>query len=207
MRRAKLALAAMLLVGAVMTGCTAEEAPQQNESDNATPEPPGTGNTNELREPDEGGLPAQSAWPEGLYEGEMEGVPFAIGDYTNTLEEALGQPSSRDYFSGGLYYRYPTVVFFTDAGMDDEGQVQPGKITALGFPEGAALLGVTVGDSLDAIAAVLGEPDALLSPEDTMNSELYDEMWAMEYDLGEYVLVFSAADREAPTSGAYYLPL
>lgn len=145
--------------------------------------------------------------PAGADRGEMPGVQPGLGSETSEVVAALGQPGDVGYFAGGLYLGYDSIVYFSDGGLTEEGDMIHGKVVMLGFPGQSDVFGVKVGMAFGEIEAALGPADMITSPAENVNDEFIAEDWAMQYVYGSYRLVFVAAAEGGPTNAAYYGPL
>lgn len=145
--------------------------------------------------------------PDGADRGEVPGARAGLGSATGDVVAALGEPADFGYFAGGLYLSYDSIVYFSDGGLTEEGDMVHGKVVMLGFPEQSEVFGVMVGKTFAEIEAVLGPADMITSPAENVNDEFIVEDWAMQYVYDGYRLVFVAAAEGGPTNAAYYGPL
>lgn len=163
------------------------EEPVQEIADDASKEPESEG------EPS-GGQTAEG--DNGLYTGMLENIPLALGDSTELIEEQYGQPDAVDYYEGGLYFSYPEVVFLTSAAFAEDGSIEHGKIISIALPAGAAIGGVTVGDTFDQIESVMGAGERY--------EDEYDGGWSLSYAFGDYVVTFTAPEETGQTTSMEY---
>lgn len=143
-------------------------------------------------------------FPPGAYEGKLESYDYGLGDYTEGMLEELGEPQAMDYLTGGLYFSYPEVVYYTDAELREDDSVAPGSVKRIGMRPGTVLFGVTVGDTFSEIREVLGEQGTVRSLAENGNDGYYDGLWTLHYELGDYELVFAADAEDHASIAAYY---
>ncbi|WP_020616835.1 DUF4309 domain-containing protein [Paenibacillus daejeonensis] len=176
----------LLLLVLIIGGCTSPAEPA--DSVNAETELP----------------PGADPFPASAYEGKLEPFAYGLGDYTEGMLEELGEPQAMDYLTGGLYFDYPEVVYFTDAQLREDDSIAPGSVKRIGMRPGTELFGVTVGDTFSEIREILGEQGTVRSMVENANDGYYEDQWTLHYTLGDYELVFAANAEDEATIAAYY---
>ncbi|MBJ6364287.1 DUF4309 domain-containing protein [Paenibacillus sp. GCM10012307] len=193
--------ASMIISTVLLSGCAANTPA---ETINHTNNGQQTDESEEKQVPtSEDGI--EKKFPSSASEGLIEGIEFGIGDLTSDVIRDWGEPETMDYWEGGLYFSYPRLVLFTDARKDNDDQLIDGTIQQMGFRSGSELFGVKVGQTFEEIAAVLGDGYTMHSPGDNSHNVFYADTWSMEYEIGDYVLVFSGKAEKGATDAAYYM--
>ncbi len=210
-------IAALLTIFVLLISATACQKNQSSTEPSATGQPSPSAKTESSAQQSASPRPSASVSPQPsssdeqqangkiklAESGRVDTLPFGIGAATGDILKKLGEPDSRDYFEGGLYFAYQQNVFFTSAALDNDGKLIAGHVVGLGFREGAELFGVKVGMKFADIVDTLGKPDQLKSSRDNADNQLYGELWSMTYNAGGYQLIFVADTQEGATIGAY----
>jgi len=142
-------------------------------------------------------------------QGRVDGIEFGIGDKTKDIVEKWGKPDRKEWFLGGLYYRYDdkNVVFFTNEGSvgQDGNEIVNGDVVDIGiFGEDREVYNVRLGMTIEEITAILGEPTYTMTPEYNEDSELFYG-WTYKYDVGEYIVYFQADTEDSPVDILYLM--
>jgi len=139
-------------------------------------------------------------------QGKVDGIEFKINTSTDEVIEKWGLPDVYDYFMGGLFLSYEdkNVLFFTDAGLDNDGEIIHGNIKGIGvFEENKEVFNVKIGMTFDEIIEVLGEPTYMSTLEQNEDSELLAGNWTIMYDVGEYDVEFVSKTENGPIDTVY----
>lgn len=124
------------------------------------------------------------------YQGKIDGGEFGVGESTEKIMNALGQPEMTDNFLGGMYLKYGDIVYFSNGWLEDAGQgaVNHGEVVIISKNGNSPSYGIKKGMTLEEVKALLGEPDEVwdLTPEELAESELIVHDRVVIYQTGDY---------------------